>query len=100
MIKCIYMKAKLKKIGNSMYILIPKKIAEPFVLPGEIEVFFPKEVEEIRNFDSSPAPEKIKKTLPEEDKNVITVKERMPSLNGSEFCKKHKGSRKWTCGCK
>ena len=100
------MKAKLKKIGNSMYILVPKKIVEPFVACGEIEVYFSDEYFKenkikvvpatvIEKREPVPAPEKTKKPFLKLDKEII--------INGSgnsEFCKKHKGSRKWTCGCK
>ncbi len=95
MIKCIYMKLKLFKVGNSYCVRIPKKIAEPFI-GGEVEVAFPVEIPVKR--EVVPAPEKIKKTLPDVVENVITQK--VKNNGGSEFCKKHIGSRKWTCGCK
>jgi hypothetical protein len=101
------MKAKLKKIGNSMYILVPKKIAEPFILVGEIDISFPPDVP-VRQELVTP-PEKIKKThvmtsevikLPSIEKSIITKVEKILNNGGAELCKKHKGSRKWTCGCK
>jgi len=101
------MKAKLKKIGNSMYILVPKKIAEPFILVGEIDISFPPDVPAKK--ESVPPPEKIKKThvmtsefivLPNVEKNITTKVDKILNNGGAELCKKHKGSRKWTCGCK
>jgi len=34
------MKFKLRKVGTSWGIIIPKKIAEPYIASGEIEFFF------------------------------------------------------------
>lgn len=96
MIKCIYMKLKLIKVGNSYCVRIPKKIAEPFI-GGEIDVTFPPDIPVKR--EVVPAPEKIKKTLLKVKENVI-INTDIKYNGGAEWCKKHKGSRKWTCGCK
>lgn len=92
----MYMRLKLRKIGNSFGVILPKDVITSEVKDGFIElnvitnvITFPTVAENVIT-KPVPTPEKTKKEL-----DVIT----QVKFN-FEKCKKHHGTYKGTCGCK
>ena len=81
-------KAKLRRIGNSLGVLIPRDVITDRQL-GEVITL---EVITKQGDVITERQESIYKK-PEKGKDVYTGE------NNMEWCQKHKGSRKGTCGC-
>ena len=84
-------KAKLRKIGNSLGVLIPIKVITGYSSGDVITL-------DVITEGEKDAPKVITKEKTEEP--VITPKKSLPQSNRYEMCEKHPGSMKITCGCK
>lgn len=84
-------KAKLRQIGNSQGIYIPLKVITGYTLGEEIgvEVITKEETKE----------EQVITKGGLEEKPVAKVITPIKKSSKLEFCSKHKGSLKITCGC-
>jgi len=80
-------KAKLRKIGNSMGVLLPKEVITGYALRDDIEL------EVItKGFES------VEKVITKEENTLPVITEK--KVFNTEPCPKHQGSMKGTCGCK
>lgn len=77
-------KAKLRRIGNSLGILIPLKVITGYSLGEFIELDVITKEGEKEN----------------ETPKVITPKKTISQSSRFELCPKHPGSMKITCGCR
>lgn len=84
------MKLKLRQIGNSVGVIIPIKVITDYTIGEEIEleVITKKEKNE----------EKDANVITQGAKKVPVITDENP--NRYDFCEKHKGVMKITCGCK
>jgi len=73
-------KAKLRNIGHSRGVIIPKEVITNYILGEEIEL-------EVITKQADTTPE------------VITEPLFKKEWFNTEMCEKHEGSRKGTCGC-
>jgi len=84
--------AKLRKIGNSQGIYIPLKFLTGFKIGDKIELEIITSVKEKKDVITE------KETKPQK---VITLKKHKYKGNPLyQFCPKHPGSLRITCGCK
>jgi hypothetical protein len=70
-------RAKLRKIGTSFGIIIPRNLIEHYNVGEEIDIIMPEKSGSLE---------------------IPIVKEKEESFN-TEWCTKHTGSMKGTCGC-
>jgi len=97
-------KAKLRKLGNSIGIIVPKKEASKFEIDDILEfeiLSVPFESKEHRKeyFASLEAKKEPKEEVVRVVEEKVVEKESNDSTR-MEMCTKHPGSRKFTCGCK
>jgi antitoxin component of MazEF toxin-antitoxin module len=99
------LKVKLRKIGNSFGVILPKEVITkmeddwecPFKIGSDIYIDVittPSESEKYWDLPDGVITEEQKKIIIE---NKI---DKIESSNRMEMCSKHIGSRKSTCGCK
>jgi len=105
-------KAKLRKIGNSLGILIPKEVITFIESKWGVDVItkgdtiYLEVITDDKNMMDLPCG-----VITEKEKDVITKEESAPKVITSkkvatkksgrfELCPKHPGSMKITCGCK
>jgi antitoxin component of MazEF toxin-antitoxin module len=74
-------KAKIRHIGNSLGVILPREVITNLKAGDDIEL------------------DVITKAV-EKDENVITLPLKDVLPGRMEMCNKHLGSRKATCGCK
>jgi antitoxin component of MazEF toxin-antitoxin module len=84
-------KTKLRKVGNSLGVLIPKDVITGYNEGDEIELSFGEEV------ITGEVGKLVGYNVEEEQKVLPVITEK--KFN-TEPCSKHPGSMKGTCGCK
>jgi hypothetical protein len=90
-------KAKIFKLGNSRAIYIPKCIYNNLTVPENVYTFDIK----LEDVYTKTEPKIIREATPLEEKIMgVGIKVESKKKDTSIWCSKHKGSRKWTCGCK
>lgn len=88
-------KAKLRRIGNSVGVIIPLKVITDYTIGEEIELEVITKMRNNVESDVNVITQEAK--IPEQEPNVITP---IKKLGRYEFCPKHPGTMKITCGCK